>query len=91
MGCRLNTPHFLVFTLFNNLEYNRLGVTASRKVGNSVKRNRIKRLLRECFRNEINNNICSTDIVIIAKKNINKIDYDLVFRELNFAKNKAKS
>jgi ribonuclease P protein component len=34
----------------NDLEYPRLGLTVSRKVGGSVERNRWKRLLREGFR-----------------------------------------
>ncbi len=39
------------FALANGLEHHRLGITASRKaVGNSVERNRAKRLLRETFR-----------------------------------------
>jgi len=39
------------FVLPNNLPHNRFGVTASRKaIGNSVQRNRAKRLLKETFR-----------------------------------------
>jgi ribonuclease P protein component len=34
----------------NALENNRLGLVASKKVGNSVKRSRAKRVIREAFR-----------------------------------------
>ena len=40
----------LVFALPNALGHPRLGTSISRKVGNSVRRHRIKRLLRESFR-----------------------------------------
>ena len=34
----------------NDLEYNRLGISVSKKVGNSVVRHRITRLIRESYR-----------------------------------------
>lgn len=36
--------------LANALNYNRLGISVHRKAGNAVRRNRIKRLIREVFR-----------------------------------------
>ena len=50
-GRRFDGAWMTVFALPNNLDFNRLGITASRKVARSaVKRNRAKRLLREAFR-----------------------------------------
>ncbi|OPY69468.1 MAG: ribonuclease P [Syntrophorhabdaceae bacterium PtaU1.Bin034] len=44
------TPHFLLFKSKNEMSMKRFGVVVSRKVKGAVKRNRIKRLLREFFR-----------------------------------------
>ncbi|SJZ38847.1 ribonuclease P protein component [Trichlorobacter thiogenes] len=41
---------FLVVWRENGYEYPRLGITASRKTGNAVVRNRLKRHIREFFR-----------------------------------------
>ena len=49
-GRRVGSSSFTVFGLPNNLGHCRLGLTVSRKVGGAVRRNRVKRLLREVFR-----------------------------------------
>lgn len=40
----------VVYITPNRLDYNRLGLTVSRRVGKAAQRNRIKRLVREAFR-----------------------------------------
>lgn len=51
----------------NRLPYNRLGVTAGKKVGNAVHRNRAKRIIRQAYReNELNFPI-GYDFVIVAR------------------------
>lgn len=48
--CRKRAGPVIIYGKPNDLGYCRLGLSVSRKVGAAVKRNRIKRLLREAFR-----------------------------------------
>ncbi len=49
-GQRLRGKGFALIFLDNAFAYTRLGISVHRKAGNAVRRNRIKRLLREVFR-----------------------------------------
>ena len=53
----------------NNLEINRLGISVSKKVGNSVVRHRITRLIREAYRLNRNQLASGKDIVVVARVN----------------------
>ena len=53
----------------------RIGIIASRRVGNAVKRNRGKRLLREIFRAYEANLPQSLDLVIVLRKGYDKYAY----------------
>ncbi len=57
----------VLFILENGLSVNRLGISVSKKVGNSVIRHRVKRLIRECYRlrEEMFRN--GLDIVVLAR------------------------
>ena len=48
----------------------RLGMAISKKVGNAVARNRVKRVLRECFRLGAPSAVSALDIVVVAKKSL---------------------
>ena len=49
-GEKVHTDSFLAIVLKGTAQNNRIGITISKKVGNAVERNRIKRIIREYFR-----------------------------------------
>lgn len=54
----------------NGLPFNRIGITAGKKQGNAVERNRIKRIIRAAYRlNEVDFPI-GYDIVFVGRNNI---------------------
>ena len=65
---------FLVLrTLPNKLDHNRFGILVSKRIGNSVTRNRLRRRLREILRQ---NSLCTGwDIVFIARKGIEQVNF----------------
>ena len=60
--------YLVMYVLSNKLGENRFGITVSKKVGNSVVRHRITRLIRECIRLQESNILTEYDIVIVARK-----------------------
>lgn len=59
--------YLIMYVLKNDLEKNRIGISVSKKVGNSVVRHRITRLIRESYR--LNEDMFNSglDIVVIAR------------------------
>lgn len=75
-GRRFSTEFFLLF-LFDRKDSGpaRLGITVTRKVGNAVRRNRIKRLVREWYRHmqacpDTRAAVSGCDLVVIAKRDL---------------------
>ena len=67
-GKKIQNSHFVVYFSPGLHHRSRLGITVSKKVGNAVTRNRIKRLTREYFRNNRHTLQGAWDINIIARK-----------------------
>jgi len=64
--CRKNAGPLSVLSKPNGLDHLRLGLTVSRRVGNAVRRNRIKRRLREAFRLARGDWPTGLDLVVIV-------------------------
>jgi len=81
-GARSYSEHFTIVACRSEMDTSRLGITVSKKVGNAVERNRIRRLVREFFRLNRSRLSVRQDIVIIANKNIGSLTYQDVCAEL---------
>lgn len=67
-NCCVRNSDLLLFTAENNCQYPRLGVSVSKACGNAVVRNRVKRMIREAFRQNQHNIAQTYDYLVIAAK-----------------------
>ena len=82
-GKKIQDGNFIVNYYDGRFGKNRIGITVSKKLGNAVKRNKIKRLIREHFRMNRDKIAELMDINVIAKKKAGEISADMVFKSLN--------
>lgn len=78
---RFHTRHFTCVLRPNHKGTRRLGITVSRKIGNAVQRNRVKRLVREYFRLHKSCFPQGSDILVIAKKDASDLDFQRLAEE----------
>ena len=67
--------YLVIYTLKNNSDRNRLGISVSKKVGNSVVRHILKRLIKESYRLHEKMFNSGLDIVVIARKGSDACDF----------------
>ena len=67
--------YLVMYVLKNDLNRNRIGISVSKKVGNSVIRHHITRLIRESYRLQEDVFNSSLDIVVIARSNAREVGY----------------
>ena len=66
-GCVIRAPEMTVRAAPNDIGHPRLGLSVGRRLGGAVRRNRIKRLLREAYRLNRLLITASCDIVIVPR------------------------
>ena len=66
-GTSFANSYLVMYILENGLQENRIGISVSKKVGNSVVRHHLTRLIRESYRLSEEHFRCGIDIVVIAR------------------------
>lgn len=74
----------VLYVLINKLSINRLGITASKKFGNSVKRNRIRRLIKESYRGYEDFIKEGCDFVFVARNTTTIASFLEIKKEMKF-------
>ena len=66
---------FVIYPLENNEQHFRVGLSVSKKLGNAVTRNQIKRRIRHILIEHKNQLVENVDFVVIARKGVEILDY----------------
>ncbi len=65
--CKASDPVLMVYVAGNELAFSRIGISVSKRIGNSVRRHYVKRRIREAFRRNKRNLPSGLDIICVAR------------------------
>ena len=91
-GKKIIGKNLILQYLKANTENPRFGITASKKIGNAVKRNYVKRRIRSLINKTLSqSNISLKNYVIVAKKGSLSVKFNDLYDELKLLFNKVDS
>lgn len=76
--------YIVIYVMKNRYNINRLGITVNKKVGKSVRRNRIKRLIRESYRFYEEFIPEGIDMVFVARSVETEVGFADIRKEMKF-------
>lgn len=90
-GKSFANKYLVMYILNNNTDINKVGFSVSKKVGKANVRNRVRRIIRENYRLEYDENIIEGyDLVFIARISCNEAEYKDIQKSMKNLINKAK-
>ena len=81
---RWHNPYFALFFKENAHSQKRIGFCVSKKIGNAVCRNSIKRRLRNIYKESLPK-LRNGDMILLAKSGVDKITYETLKDNYNYA------
>ena len=74
-GVSFANRRFVIYRLENQKQHFRVGLSVSKKLGNAVMRNQIKRRIRHILMQYKHQVLSNIDFVVIARKGVELLDY----------------
>lgn len=76
--------YIVMYFLKNNYSYNRIGITVTKKIGKAVTRNRIRRLIKESYRNYHKSIKSGYDFVFVARTRCQGCSYQNIKNDMGY-------
>lgn len=89
-GIKLRDSYFIIYRHNNSFHFSRIAIVTSRKFGNAVNRNRMKRRIREIYRTNKMEFSEGNDYIIIPTRKAKKISYKILKDKLFLLLNSPK-
>jgi len=80
--CKKNNE-FVIYYIDNEKEFDRFGISVSKKIGNAVTRNYYKRVIRNLCDKSKNLYSNKKDYIIIMRKGLTSLKFDESYQSLN--------
>lgn len=84
------SPVLVTYVLKNRREFSRFGITTSKKIGNAVKRNRSRRIVKEAYRRMLPSLKSGYDVVFVARGKTPYSNVEEVYKHMQQHMKKAK-